>query len=558
MKTKGISVSIIILCANNEDIDICIDSIISQMINDDEIIIVLDNAPSEIIAKVLKYSTRSNISTVYSQKNGNRSHNRNLGRLHSKHDYLIFVDGDMYLRDNCIDKFKNHWVGNSQLCIVGNTRGMAYTKNQFMFMFLDKELNDKYTTIAGRNELLNDSRLADFRTNSVKAYEDAGRLWLYFYSTCCGIPKNAFDEVGGFDESFTTWGAEDVDMGYRLSKICKIYYDLSFYALHLPHERINIKNMITNFQNLRILFEKHKSFEFEARAAFSSGRECIDELKNIFQIIINSGIECKPLSASNDFEIVINRVCPEYPLGNVSYCARDEHFVENIIGMALPFYNKSFTTSLISSDIFMYPMRVYTKILQEATRVAKKTYIVQSEHYEKIDWGNLNINEKKLESNFFHYTSNDIIDFKFTLQDDGMYLVEFLGGNLVNTYKKWIFDDTYKFNDDILQSLRANLGQTEEFILINLTENENNDCPIESLEKLLDIKIITTYNFSICDNMHFLSDTICNQLAKYNFNFIFFTENHTSLDFSNWISLRNGHKDLCVDITGVINIIPTE
>lgn len=38
----------------------------------------------------------------------------------------------------------------------------------------------------------------------------------YFYSSLSALPKALLDEVGRFDESYTAWGGEDLDLGLRL------------------------------------------------------------------------------------------------------------------------------------------------------------------------------------------------------------------------------------------------------------------------------------------------------------------------------------------------------
>ncbi|MBT5856021.1 glycosyltransferase [bacterium] len=54
-------------------------------------------------------------------------------------------------------------------------------------------------------------------------YADGKRLgWYYFLTGNLSFPKTLFEEAGGFDESFQSYGWEDLDLGYRLIQKDKV------------------------------------------------------------------------------------------------------------------------------------------------------------------------------------------------------------------------------------------------------------------------------------------------------------------------------------------------
>lgn len=70
---------------------------------------------------------------------------------------------------------------------------------------------------------------------SVRAKPDEGRYlhpasrkqisWLFFLTGNASVPRATLQEAGGFDESFTGYGHEDLELGYRLQRLgLKIYY----------------------------------------------------------------------------------------------------------------------------------------------------------------------------------------------------------------------------------------------------------------------------------------------------------------------------------------------
>ena len=101
-------ISVIVLCHNNYGISACIDSIISQMELDDELIIVDDHSEGSFWeTELLPYSHNDRICICSAvKKRGNRAYNRNLGVSKSKNDIFLFLDGDMVLCRGSFQAFR--------------------------------------------------------------------------------------------------------------------------------------------------------------------------------------------------------------------------------------------------------------------------------------------------------------------------------------------------------------------------------------------------------------------------------------------------------------------
>lgn len=62
--------------------------------------------------------------------------------------------------------------------------------------------------------------------------------WLYAWGINLSLRKTDFDAVGGFDERFTSWGTEDIELGYRLRRHgLATHFDLTAWAVEPPHDR---------------------------------------------------------------------------------------------------------------------------------------------------------------------------------------------------------------------------------------------------------------------------------------------------------------------------------
>lgn len=127
------------------------------------------------------------------------------------------------------------------LCLVDSD--IVVLENNF-FNLLDyiKNTDFKQKYLTGR-WLDTDSReYFDFEKNTIKSIlniskirgSDAGGLFI--------VDFNILLDMGGFDERFTVWGAEDDDMSNRLQRAGLIREYTDFYPIHIKHERLDTEN----------------------------------------------------------------------------------------------------------------------------------------------------------------------------------------------------------------------------------------------------------------------------------------------------------------------------
>lgn len=96
------SLSVVIPNYNNDKfISKCLDSVLSQTLVPDEIIVVDDCSKDNSVAIIKEYAEKySNIKGVYLQKNGGVSHARNTGILSATSEYVTTLDGDDFYFNN--------------------------------------------------------------------------------------------------------------------------------------------------------------------------------------------------------------------------------------------------------------------------------------------------------------------------------------------------------------------------------------------------------------------------------------------------------------------------
>lgn len=86
--------------------------------------------------------------------------------------------------------------------------------------------------------------------------------WFMFVTVNASIRKDVLEEVGMFDESFSGWGLEDVELGYRLCKAgVKFRHEAGAVNYHQLHPVSTKARKSEHARNYRLFCEKHPAFE---------------------------------------------------------------------------------------------------------------------------------------------------------------------------------------------------------------------------------------------------------------------------------------------------------
>lgn len=166
-------------------------------------IIIVDNNSSSPIHIQTKYFDRGlSISVIECSKPGPAAA-RNAGANYAIGSWLLFNDSDCVPTNSLINGYLNS--DNSSVAYAGNVKG------------LNKSLVSKYYE---SQEILIPLKIHN------------GESPQYLITANSLVWKKAFEVVGGFNESITIAGGEDVDLGLRLSGIGNLSYAPSSIVLH--------------------------------------------------------------------------------------------------------------------------------------------------------------------------------------------------------------------------------------------------------------------------------------------------------------------------------------
>jgi glycosyltransferase involved in cell wall biosynthesis len=201
-----------------------------------EIIIVDDGSTDGTVDWLSSFDSRR-VRVVNLVENLGRSAARNSGIREAKGELLVMIDGDHEVRRDFLRAHLDRHA-DERCVVVGESDYADYASCRAL---------NHYLNGCGAVKLPAGSRLP-------------GR---YFLTRNCSLPRDVFSEIGIFDEHFTVWGGEDLDLGVRIEKAgVTILAEPRARALHnhQRHLKSHLENIFTyGRDSIPLLLQKHPS-----------------------------------------------------------------------------------------------------------------------------------------------------------------------------------------------------------------------------------------------------------------------------------------------------------
>lgn len=194
MKKKDFPLFSIVIPAFNREKTIkrTIDSVINQTYTNLEIIVIDDGSTDNTRNVVLGLINDDKIKYIY-QDNQGAQVARNNGLKRAKGEYILFLDSDDWLFDDCISKVVEFYKNNELIDAVYYLTGL-YKKGKI---------------VSARNDYLQGN-----------VYEKVLEQGYLTSSSFITMKKNIFDKIGEWDTLFPS--SQDDDICFRIAKHCKI------------------------------------------------------------------------------------------------------------------------------------------------------------------------------------------------------------------------------------------------------------------------------------------------------------------------------------------------
>lgn len=218
-------VSVIIpTCDDDLRLEWLLEGLCCQTVKDFEVIVVNDAGPDSTERLVNSFTGRLDISYYYFGRpklEQRAAATRNFGVRYSVGEMLVFLDTDTVPDPDLVETYSAHYVSN--IALFGYRR------------LYPMELVRPFEPPLDYEQLYRDSS-PDWRLQHYGQWRSP-QLYLHFFGCNYGMPARIFCELGGHDERFEGWGAEDTDIGYRIAMSGYAIYPLWGIGMttHLGH-----------------------------------------------------------------------------------------------------------------------------------------------------------------------------------------------------------------------------------------------------------------------------------------------------------------------------------
>lgn len=183
-----------------------------------EVVIGDDGSDEDVEAAVAPFRDRLNITIERRERSGyGAGQARNMAARRTGAEVLVFIDADCLPDPDLVSRHAEWHHKAENLVVIGSRHGLdtsGFSTDDLAAGTADLRLAAFGTSEPTASDLKpSDHRGVLHRRTADQRHGDEGFRSLV--SSNFSIRRDRFLEVGGFDESFTRWGGEDVELGWR-------------------------------------------------------------------------------------------------------------------------------------------------------------------------------------------------------------------------------------------------------------------------------------------------------------------------------------------------------
>ena len=242
-------ISVLIPVYNQFDLlEFCLKSLRNQSFSDFELIVVNDGSNTHPSPQLLKWiRSWPRLKWVQHRHNQGRAKARNTAIKEAKADLIIFLDADMIVPEDFI---KQHWLFHC-------SHGPGWI---------------------GQGKII-ETESFEIRPEA-SLWTDASRA--YFATGNVSISRTSIEQVGGFDECFSEYGWEDLELGLRLKKLGHSAGRTGAYSYHYrkteTHWQHDIEKETARGKGAAYFLAKHPGLEVRLMSQLTPLHSTLDWL----------------------------------------------------------------------------------------------------------------------------------------------------------------------------------------------------------------------------------------------------------------------------------------
>lgn len=190
---------------------------------------------------------------------------RNIGIENAQGDIIIFLDCGILFSSYSIERhIRNHIEEKNDVAVIGYVVGyddFNENKEKIIELIDVDNIDESVDKMIANN-------LFDMREVLYKELGDNLSLWPAPWCICWtgnfSVSKKILQKYGGFDETFTSWGGEDTELGIKLYlKGVQLKLDRKAVGIHYPHEKEKViisksEMKQRTIDKRRYMYEKYK------------------------------------------------------------------------------------------------------------------------------------------------------------------------------------------------------------------------------------------------------------------------------------------------------------
>jgi glycosyltransferase involved in cell wall biosynthesis len=226
-----------------------------------EVIVADDGSSDDSQAVAESYRDRLQLSYFFQPDEGFRvAAARNIGIRHARAQVCVFLDCGMLAHPHFLAEHVATQTGSDlPLAVVGYNYGHKQDDEGTWELEAEVDVSDPAAAI---EKLAAKPQWQDIREPFYAKYtdefHDLPAPWLIYWSANISALTEQVRAVGMFDEQFRSWGAEDMDLGYRLHRDgARFVLNRRATAIHLPHSKDAEVNGKSSSGNYRYMAAKY-------------------------------------------------------------------------------------------------------------------------------------------------------------------------------------------------------------------------------------------------------------------------------------------------------------
>jgi glycosyltransferase involved in cell wall biosynthesis len=247
-----------------------------------EVIVADDGSSDETKEVVQKYSDILNLKYCFQSDKGFRvAHVRNLGLSYATFSRTLFLDTGMLVASNLLESHLSHHLAAPDVTIIGLSYGVeeysSTNAKKIKSLLIEQDIDASFSNFSTHPELW-DCRYQYLKSINFEL-RNMPAPWCIFWTGHVSSNTELLLQLGGFDEWFSSWGGEDVELGIRLYKSgCPFIVLPSMQSLNYPHLRDASAKTTTAINNIKYIYRKHACEETRMMLKHPSWLDLIKKL----------------------------------------------------------------------------------------------------------------------------------------------------------------------------------------------------------------------------------------------------------------------------------------